>query len=122
MGSISDGVTNSMGYYMQTLKINDRPGCIPVAQMRHYFEGAINSTPVLKASRPLDVVTSAGEFQHYADPGTDSMWTGFALGMRAAERIHGATGRRAHVSAAAVASTTDSVVSQRPAKPFQSAR
>ncbi len=80
---------------MQALKINDRPGCIPVAQMRHYFEGAITSTPVLKASRPLDAATSGGKFQHYVDPGTDSMWTGFALGMRAAERIHGAAGAAA---------------------------
>lgn len=70
------------------LKIKDKPGCITVAEMKRHFEEAINSTPVFKANTPLGVVSVNGEFSHYADSETDTMWLGFAIGMRAAERIH----------------------------------
>lgn len=29
-----------------------------------------------------------GKFSHYADPDTDTMWLGFALGMRCQERLN----------------------------------
>lgn len=69
------------------LDIKDRPGAISKALIRHYFEGMVANTPSLKANTPLGTVTVNGEFSHYADGDTDTMWLGFALGMRCAERI-----------------------------------
>lgn len=73
------------------LRITDRPGCITVKLMRHYFEGAIQQTAAFMDNTPLGVVEVNGEFSHYMDPDTDTMWLGFALGMRCAERIEKAT-------------------------------
>lgn len=69
------------------LNIKDRPDCISVAEMRTHFEECITNTAVLKKNTPLGIVSVNGEFSHYMDPATDTMWLGFALGMRAAERI-----------------------------------
>lgn len=69
------------------LTIKDKPGALSVATMRVYFERAINDTPALKANTPLGTITVNGAFSHYTRPDTDTMWLGFALGMRAAERI-----------------------------------
>lgn len=69
------------------LDIVDKPGKISKAEIRTYFEGAVNGTPALKANTPLGIVSLNGEFSHYADPETDTMWLGFALGMRCAERV-----------------------------------
>lgn len=72
------------------LDIKDKPGTISKKLMRHYFEGAINITAALKANTPLGIVTVNGEFSHYSDRDTDTMWIGFALGMRCAERAQAA--------------------------------
>lgn len=69
------------------LDIKEKPGAISKALMRHYFEGAITNTPSLKSNTPLGAVLVNGEFSHYADSDTDTMWLGFALGMRCAERV-----------------------------------
>lgn len=69
------------------LKIKDLPGRITVAEMRSLFEKSINDTAVFKANTPLGVVTLNGEFSHFANPDTDTMWLGFAIGMRCAERM-----------------------------------
>ena len=77
------------------LRIKDIPGRIPVHTMRHYFEGAVASTPAFASNTPLGQVTINGEFSHYADADTDTMWLGFALGMRCAERIDAVKAQRA---------------------------
>lgn len=69
------------------LRIKERPGSITAGAMRGYFEAAINSTPAFKENTPLGIIEINDEFSHYSDPDTDTMWLGFALGMRAAERI-----------------------------------
>lgn len=69
------------------LQIKDRPGCISAAEMREHFERTVTETLVIKKNTPLGAITVNGEFIHYADPDTDTMWIGFALGMRAAERV-----------------------------------
>jgi hypothetical protein len=69
------------------LDIKDKPGVISKAQMRKCFEDAITNTPALKTNTPLGAVDLNGEFSHYANGETDTMWLGFALGMRCAERI-----------------------------------
>lgn len=69
------------------LKIKDKPGCISVAEMRSHFAAAVNNTPAFKANTPLGAVCINDEFSHYADADTDTMWLGFALGMRTSERI-----------------------------------
>jgi hypothetical protein len=73
---------------MSKLQMKDRPDCITVAAMRTRFERAINGTPRLKESTPLGVMEINGEFDHYMSPDTDTMWIGFALGLRFAEREH----------------------------------
>lgn len=70
--------------------IQDRPGCISVSHMRHYFEGGMRQTDVLQKRVALDCRTDGGEFLEYADPATQAMWVGFALGMRCAERLQNA--------------------------------
>jgi hypothetical protein len=74
--------------------IQDRQGCITKAVMRTYFERSINDTKVLREKVDLAAVTASGEFERYADAGTDNLWIGFALGMRAAERIEQARKER----------------------------
>lgn len=69
------------------LDIADKPDRISKAIMRAYFEKMVNDTQALKANTPLGTVRSNGEFSHYANPETDTMWLGFALGMRCAERV-----------------------------------
>lgn len=69
------------------LNIKDRPGCITAATMRKCFEAAVRDTPALAANTPLDCMVMNGAFSHYTDPDTDTMWLGFALGMRYQERI-----------------------------------
>lgn len=69
------------------LKIRDKPGYITVAEMREHYERGISNTPVLKACTPLGTVEINGEFSHYFTPDTDTMWIGFAYGMRMAERV-----------------------------------
>lgn len=69
------------------LTIKEKPGSITVAEMRKYFEQGINNTPALKENTPLGIMEINGEFAYYMDSDTDTMWLGFALGMRAAERV-----------------------------------
>ena len=71
---------------MHPLQMKDRPGCITVAAMRTRFEQAINGTPRLKANTPLGIMEINGSFSHYMDPNTDTMWIGFAIGLRFAAR------------------------------------
>ena len=66
--------------------IKDRPGCITKAEMRDLFQTAITSTQALANNTPLGTVTINGAFSHFANAETDTMWIGFALGMRCAER------------------------------------
>lgn len=68
--------------------IKDKPGCITVDAMRCYFERMVNETPAFATSISLLVSTKTdGSFDHYVDSDTDSIWLGFAMGMRCAERI-----------------------------------
>lgn len=69
------------------LQIKDKPGCITATEMRTHFEAAINSTPAFKSNTPLGAISVNGEFSHYANADTDTMWLWFAIGMRTAERI-----------------------------------
>ncbi|BDD90912.1 hypothetical protein PanNE5_03520 [Pandoraea sp. NE5] len=69
------------------LRVKDLPGKITVAEMRRLFEASITSTPMFKDNTPLGIMQVNGEFSHYMTPDTDTMWLGFALGMRCAERV-----------------------------------
>ena len=69
------------------MDIMDKPGALPKEYMRKYFEGAITQTEALRKNTPLGTVEINGVFQRYIDPDTDTLWLGFALGMRCAERI-----------------------------------
>ncbi len=69
------------------LRIKENPGSMPVEQMRDYFERAIKNTKVFADSTPLGIMEINGKFSHYMDPHTDTMWLGFAIGLRCAERM-----------------------------------
>ena len=71
------------------LDIEDRPGCMPKWVIRKLFEHSIQSTPAFAGTTPLGVVTINGNFSHFANPETEKMWLGFALGMRLSERFQG---------------------------------
>lgn len=74
------------------ITIKDKTGCITVEEMRHYFEKLIKETAPLAANTPLGAMVINGKFSHYVTPDTDTMWIGFALGMRAAERLAACNG------------------------------
>lgn len=68
------------------LKIGDRAGVLPVAKLRSMFEAAVRGTPRLAREVRLDPLYSADEFLGYVARDTDTMWFGFSLGLRCAER------------------------------------
>lgn len=74
------------------LTILDREGCITVAAMRALFERSVKETRVLAQTTPLGTIEVNGAFSHYMEPDTDTLWIGFAIGMRAAERAAKSTG------------------------------
>lgn len=65
-----------------TLGIVDYPGVIPIAEMRQHFEAVVRSTESLSKRLSLEMLGD-----HYATRETDTVWKGFAIGMRCAERI-----------------------------------
>ena len=65
----------------------DGEGKIPVARMRECFEEAITNTPAFAKCTPLGPFDINDEFYSYMDGDTDTMWIGFALGMRCYERM-----------------------------------
>jgi hypothetical protein len=69
------------------LTLRDGPGKMPIGRMQNLFERSVNDTPALQQKVSLLIVTENGEFSHYADPHTDALWVGFALGLRCAERL-----------------------------------
>lgn len=50
--------------------------------MRESFEACIRSSGKFKDNTPLGVAAINGEFHHYMEPDTDTMWIGFGLGYR----------------------------------------
>jgi hypothetical protein len=80
------------------LDVKDRPGVISSKVLRVYFERAVRDTEAFATHFPLDSVTRDGSTE-YVTPATQSMWLGFAIGMRCAERIAAATEAAVEVSA-----------------------
>ena len=69
-------------------KLTMKDGRLPtVANMRALFEKMVNDTACLKKNTPIGVMEINGKFDHYMHPDTDTLWIGFALGMRCAQRI-----------------------------------
>lgn len=75
------------GVGMSKIMIVDGPGKMPVDDMRMLFEQCIINTGALAQNTPLGIMEVNGKFHHYMDPDTDTMWLGFALGLRCAERL-----------------------------------
>ncbi len=69
------------------LTIADKPGAIPSAQIRECFERVVRETKSLADNTPLGTMVINGVFSHYMDQDTDTMFLGFALGMRCHERM-----------------------------------
>lgn len=72
---------------MKPTIIIDAPEKMPVAEMRELFESSVRSTARLRESTPLGTLEINGRFHHYMEPDTDTLWIGFALGLRCAERL-----------------------------------
>ena len=69
------------------LTIADRPGVISAEKIQECFERAVRESKSLASNTPLGAMAINGRFSHYMDPDTDTMWLGFALGMRYHERM-----------------------------------
>lgn len=67
------------------LDIKDLPGRTTKADMRPLFEKAILQSPLAKTTH-LGVMEINGQFSHYMDPDTDTLWIGFCLGYRTFEK------------------------------------
>ena len=67
--------------------MKDRPGFRTQKLMRHYFESAVKQTAVLAARVQLDCTVGADGAVTYAHQDTQTLWVGWCLGMRCAERI-----------------------------------
>lgn len=59
-----------------------------IALLRIAFETTIKASDKFKHSTPLSIMEVNGKFDHYMNPGTDTMWLGFALGYRSAVAKH----------------------------------
>lgn len=71
-------------------KLTMKDGRLPtVANMRRHFEQMVEQTQVLKKNTPMGIMEINGQFDHYMHADTDTLWIGFALGMRCAQRHHG---------------------------------
>lgn len=67
--------------------MKEQEGFMPFDTMREHFERTIKDTPMFASNTPLGPITVNGKFTRYMDPDTDTMWLGFALGVRCAERL-----------------------------------
>ena len=56
-------------------------------EIRALFEATVKGSKRLVKSTPLGTMEINGAFHHYMDPDTDTMWLGFALGVKAIERL-----------------------------------
>lgn len=65
----------------------DYPDVISPEQIRECFERAVRQSKSLAGNTPLAAMRINGQFSHYMDPDTDTMFLGFALGMRFYERM-----------------------------------
>ncbi|TAL89244.1 MAG: hypothetical protein EPN62_08570 [Candidimonas sp.] len=70
-----------------SFRIKDVDGRITVTKMRGLFEQSIRQTPIFRDNTPLGIMEVNGQFSHYMNADTDTMWIGFAIGMRCAERL-----------------------------------
>lgn len=53
-------------------------------KLRALFEDFIKTSDRFKDNTPLGAMTINGQFSHYMDADTDTMWIGFAMGYRVA--------------------------------------
>jgi hypothetical protein len=67
------------------IKIQDAAGFLPVSDLRNAFENMVRNTELLK-DRSLKPIPENNGFSGYANPVTDQLWLGFALGCRYQER------------------------------------
>lgn len=67
-------------------RLADYEGVVPSDQIRMFFEHLINMTPKLAGTVCLDRIEIAG-VEEYADEATRTLFFGFGMGMRCAERI-----------------------------------
>lgn len=55
--------------------------------LRKLFEDYISNSKRFKSNTPLGIMEINGEFSHYMDSDTDTLWLGFVLGARMAKKI-----------------------------------
>lgn len=56
-----------------------------IPEIRQAFEDYIKKDSRFTSNTPLGIMERNGEFHHYMNPDTDTMWIGFTLGFRIAE-------------------------------------
>ena len=73
-------------------RVVDYEGAIKVSTMRFYFENLVNCTSKLSGTICLDSVQVENGEEMYSDPVTETLFQGFAIGLRAGQRIQEAGG------------------------------
>lgn len=58
-----------------------------IESLRGHFEKYISESPKFRGNTPLGKMMVNEKFSHYINPDTDTLWIGFAIGMRLAEQI-----------------------------------
>lgn len=58
-----------------------------IESLREYFEKYISESPKFRGTTPLGKMMVNDEFHHYMNPDTNTLWIGFAIGMRLAKKI-----------------------------------
>lgn len=69
------------------MDIVDKEGCFTKKEMRERFEEFVKTTSALSGNTPLGSLNMNGEFVYYMNKDTDTLWLGFALGMRVAQKL-----------------------------------
>lgn len=58
-----------------------------IESLREHFEKYISESPKFRGNTPLGKMMINDKFSHYMNPDTDTLWIGFAIGMRLAKKI-----------------------------------
>lgn len=58
-----------------------------IESLREYFEKYISESPKFRGNTPLGKMMVNDRFSHYMNHDTDTLWIGFAIGMRLAKKI-----------------------------------
>lgn len=81
-----------------TVQMRSQPGDVPIKQIADWFEMAATETATLGRRCKLSTRKDSGEFIWYEDAETNSFFSGFAIGIKMAQRLENQGGMLAMYS------------------------